>query len=265
MADTKTENEIIAVLFKLVGSLSHAIEQMESAIPKPVFIDTDSERKRWRFIDPSPQVFQVLMCVRIASALRASLILLINGCPTEIGVLLRTIDDFIGEIVFIDEVLPGGAGIVTTEHKQFLENYFFDNKRTADEMLADSINPSRKADFKKHRQKVQAAEARFTGGKDPFNAKKVVKTIDDAWSGVVHGSYQSVMEMYGGDSIEGAKFETSGTGARFTEYRHHIGLYIHRALNFFFKVAYNLGLGELAHDLRETRKHFEKSDVYTSR
>ena len=77
--------------------------------------------------------------------------------------------------------------------------------------------------------------------------------------GVVHGSYQSVMEMYGGESIERASFESGGTGARFSGYRHSIGLHIHNALNQVSKVAYNLGHTELAIHPREVRRKFEKS------
>jgi hypothetical protein len=265
MADPILENKIISILFNIIDLLNMSVGEFEKSIPKPVFLDADIERKRWRFEQGSPQVLQVLMCVRVASGLRACVVLLANGQMTEIGVLLRTIDDFLGEITFVDEIIEKGIENCTTEHKQFLEDYFFDNNRTTEEMLEDSVNPRRKVDFKKHRQKMQASEARFLGGDDPHHIKKVSKTIDDAWSGVVHGSYQSVMEMYGGDSIETAHFEAGGTGARFSDYRHHIGLHVHHALNQFFKVAYNLGHTELAHHLREMRRQFEDSPAYTAR
>ena len=265
MADADLENKIIAILFNIIRLLELSVAEFEKLIPKPVFLDADTERKRWRFEQGSPQILQVLMCVRVASGLRACVVLLANGQMTEIGVLLRTIDDFLAEITFMDEVTEKGIDNCTTEHKRFLEEYFFDNNRTTEEMLEDSVNPTRKVDFTKHRQKMQASEARLLGGDDPHHIKKTVKTIDDAWSGVVHGSYQSVMEMYGGESIETAHFEAGGTGARFSPYRHHIGLHVHHALNEFCKVAYNLGHNQLAHHLREMRREFEKSPAYTAR
>jgi hypothetical protein len=103
------------------------------------------------------------------------------------------------------------------------------------------------------------------GGDNPYRVKKIVKTLDDSWSGVVHGNYQSVMEMYGGDSLEDSRFRMEGMPTRRTVYRHFIGLLVHNALNEFSKVAFNLGLNELANELRELRKEFEKSPSYTSR
>lgn len=178
--------------------------------------------------------------------------------------LFRTIDDFLADIAFADEVIENGIESATVAQKEWLEGYFTDDKRTTEEMLADSVDPARRNNQLKRRQKVQASEARVFGGDDPHHVKKIVKTADDAWSGVVHGNYSSVMEMYGGDTLADACFHMEGT-VRFSEYRHHIGLYVHNALNQFFKVAYNLGHHELAHHLRELRRKFEESPAYTAR
>jgi len=72
------------------------------------------------------------------------------------------------------------------------------------------------------------------------------------------------MEMYGGGALDTAHFHTKGIPARFSEYRHYLGLQVHLALNMFFKVAYNLGHDQLAHHLREMRREFEKSPAYTA-
>jgi hypothetical protein len=70
--------------------------------------------------------------------------------------------------------------------------------------------------------------------------------------------------MYGGDTLETAHFATEGMPERFSEYRHFLGLLVHNALNQFCKVTYNLGLNEVAHQLRELRREFEKSLAYTT-
>jgi hypothetical protein len=191
--------------------------------------------------------------------------LLASGHTTEIGVLFRTIDDFLADIVFADEIIERGLANATVAQREWLEGYFVDEKRTTDEMLADSVDPARRANHLKRRQKVQASQARVIGGDNPFHVKKIVKTIDDAWSGVVHGNYQSVMEMYGGETLDDARFRMDGVPTRRTSYRHFIGLLVHNALNEFFKVAVNLGLNDLAHELRELRREFEKSPAYTDR
>lgn len=53
-------------------------------------------------------ILQVLLCVRIASALRACVVLLANGHMMEMDVLFRTIDDFLADITFADEIIEQG-------------------------------------------------------------------------------------------------------------------------------------------------------------
>lgn len=265
MANANLENHIVAILQGIIKSLSMAVRMMEEVIPKPQFIDGDTERKRWRFKEGSPQILQVLMCVRIASALRACVVLLANKQTTEMGVLFRTIDDYLADITFADEIIEKGIENVTSAQREWLDGYFVDDSRTTAEMLADSVAPAKKGDPLGRRKKVQASQARTFGGANPFDIKQKVATIDNAWSGVVHGNYNSVMEMYGGTSIEKSYFHTEGVPARFSQYRHFLGLLVHNSINQFFKVAYNLGLEELAHNLRELRREFEKSPAYTTK
>jgi hypothetical protein len=262
MADVKTENQIVTILYGIIKALSMSVGEMEQVIPKPVFLDSDPARKRWRFEEGSPEILQVLLCVRIASALRACVVLLANGHMMEMGVLFRTIDDFLADITFADEIIEQGIENATTVQKEWLEGYFIDDDRTTAELLADSVDPAKSNHNMKRRQKVQASEARVFGGDDPYHVKKLVKTIDDRWNGTVHGSYFSVMTMYGGPSIEEARFETEGMPTRFSEYRHFLGLLVHNALNQFFKVSINLGIPDLADHLRELRREFEKSPAY---
>jgi hypothetical protein len=59
--------------------------------------------------------------------------------------------------------------------------------------------------------------------------------------------------MRGGDSLEETVFHLEGLPVRFPEYRHHLGLCVHRTLNTFSKVAFNLGHDELAAKLRAAR------------
>jgi hypothetical protein len=90
--------------------------------------------------------------------------------------------------------------------------------------------------------------------------KENVAKIDDVFSGVVHGDYASAMEMVSGPEVT---FHMYGNPARFSGYRHHLGIYLHRSLNTFCKVAYNLHHEELSYYLREVRRTFEASPAYT--
>jgi len=260
MADLETENRIVQVLLGIIEMLSMSVAMMEQMIAKPTFLDAGTRSKRFRFEKPDALIFQVLMCVRIVSGLRAAAILLMNAHVTEVGVLFRTIDDLIAEINFVDELIEKGPENVTASQREFLDLYFVDDNRTTEDLLENR----RKINYNERRQKVQASEARVFGGEDPDRIKKIVRAVDDVWSGVVHGSYSSVMTMYGGDGPDDAHFHTRGMPVRFSEYRHHLGLYVHRALNTFFKVSHNFGHTKLAEQLRNLRREFEASAAYSA-
>jgi hypothetical protein len=202
VADRKTEEQIVAVLLGIIELLAQSVGIMEKMIEKPVFMDDGTSKRRFRFTNPDALVFQVLMCARISSGLRAAAILLMNAQTTEVGVLFRTIDDFIANINFADELIDKGPENVTVAQREFLETYFVDDKRTSEELLESR----KKINYNALRQKVQAAEARAFGDGNPDRTKKMVNAIDDVFSGVVHGGYSSVMEMYGGESLEKACF-----------------------------------------------------------
>jgi hypothetical protein len=265
MASPIAEAKIVDILFGIIQALSKSVEMMEQAIPKPVYLDAGTKRRRWRFTDGSPRILQVLKCARIASALRACVVLLASSQMIEMEVLFRTIDDFLADITFADEIIEKGIENATVDQRKWMEAYFIDNNRTTEEMLADSVDPTKRTFNLQWRQKVQASEARVFGGDDPHRVKKMVKTIDDAWSGAVHGDYTSVMTMYGGDTLDTAHFQTEGMPYRFAGHRHFLGMLVHNALNQFSKVAHNLGLNEIAGHLLEVRHEFEKSPAYTTR
>ena len=157
--------------------------------------------------------------------------------------MFRTIDDAVGDFFFVDEVID--TGNANAAQAKYLAEYFDDAK---------SVNDNER------RRKVQAAEARFLWKGNPSGSKQSVKTIDNTFSGIVHGSYSSIMDMYGGNP---ARFHAEGVPVRFIEYRVHLGIYVHRGLNVFFKVAYNLGLHNLAESIRDLRQTFEKNPAYT--
>lgn len=257
MADVNTEDKLFTIFVGAIELLCQAVTQMEALIEKPEFLDADTADKRFRFKSPDLLVFQVLMCVRIASGLRAASILLAQNHAIEVAVLFRTIDDFIADVDFADEVIERGGEAVTVSQKEFLDKYFLIDERSIEQRLESPAKVSRP------RQKIQAAEARMLGGENPDRIKKIARAVDDVFSGYVHGNYSSVMEMYGGTAYD-AHFHTRGIGFRFSVYRHHLGIYVHRALNTFFKVAHNLGHEELARHIIEFRRYFENSPAYTT-
>lgn len=260
MASLEAERKIVGVLVGLIEMLAISVSLMEQLIEKPKFLDGGTAHRRFRFEEPDALTYQVLMCVRIASGLRAAAILLMSDHVIEVEVLFRTIDDFIADINFVDEIIEKTLENVTTAQREFLDKYFVDEKLTTEDLL----ERRKKVNYNERRQKVQASEARVFGGENPDQVKKIARAVDDVFSGTVHGNYTSIMTMYGGDGPEDAHFHTRGIPVRFSEYRHHLGLYVHRALNAFFKVSHNFGHAELAEQLIKLRREFEKSPAFSA-
>jgi len=260
VADPISEEQFFTIVCGLIELLGMSVGVMERMIEKPQYLDSGTPNRRFRFVSPDERTFQVLMCVRVASALRAAAILLRNYQTTEVGMLFRPIDDFLADIMYVDEIVENGSAGVTVAQQQFLDRYFIDDKLNIEERMAHR----KKINYNERRQKVQASEARYLGGDNPDRTKKIVQVVDDVFSGVVHGDYLSTMETYGGDTLDETAFHVDGLPVRFPEYRHHLALYVHRALNAFSKVAFNLGQHELAAKLREARITFEKTPAYTN-
>jgi len=243
MKNNVPEDAILGILNGLITGLPMIVAQMEQVIQPPALLDAGTDKQRFRYENPDALTLEVLKCVRIASALRAAFTLLVNGHTIEVGVMFRTIDDACGDFFFVDEVIDTGKA--NAAQAKYLAEYFGDEK---------SINDNER------RRKVQAAEARYLGQGNPSDAKQTVKTIDNTFSGIIHGSYSAMMDMYGGKP---ARFHVEGMPVRSIEYRVHLGIYIHRALNVFCKVANNLGQHELAETIRDLRQIFEKNPSYT--
>jgi hypothetical protein len=225
--------------------LGEAIPVLEGAINRPTFIN-DGRRARFRYERPDERTIQLLMCVRIASGLRAACLLVSYGHIIEAGVILRTVDDFFGDIIFVEEAIAAGPNVVQA---QFLHNYFL-----------ETTDPGKRHVGRK--QKVQAAEGRMLST-DWDTVRGWSAQIDSVYDGIVHGDYSPTMDIYrGGDD---PCFEVRGvTGAPpVSTYRHALAQYVHRALNVFGILAIQVGRRDLSATLREARDTLECQPAYT--
>jgi hypothetical protein len=138
--------------------------------------------------------------------------------------------------------------------ERYVEQLFADKVPTSEELWQQ-----REAIQQVPRKKIRAAESRTLGriGGDPHTLAVISKNVDDVWSGFVHGSYTSTMELYKDDG-----FQVRGFPPRVPSYIGQLAIYIHRALNAFAHLALDLGLIDLADELVATRREFEASDDY---
>jgi len=238
------------VLEDCADLLGKSVELFTKAIPRPEY--TEVTAGYFRHKEPDERAFAVFRCVRIASGVRACLVLLRHGFIQEAGVLIRTIIEFLHDIDFAVD------GLVHKEHlegvKKRMAAFFKDDYRTVNELMKETSKAPTIP-----RKKIYAAIARLFGGSNPFRYRQISKVLEDAYSGYIHGNYRHVMELYEGHS---GQFQTAGVMSKVPEWLRYLALSVHPALDEFSTVASAFGMPKLEEALIEQRKILEQSEAY---
>jgi len=221
-----------------VDLLERAATALAAKLGVPLFI---SEHGKSHFVVPRKDSFtvQVLKAVRVVSGLRASATLLRDGFVQEAIVVFRTIDDFLKEIMFLEEAHVSGAPVAA--HLEFVEQFFAATAKTTQEMLADQG----KTQFVS-KGKIRASQTRFMHDVDP-NAEvdPTTNAVDKVLNGYVHGGYSSIMEMYDPDKRRFRMDGMPGT-PRLQPATEHLAIYTERGLSIFSIILRDAGILELA-------------------
>lgn len=230
--------------------LKNAVTIFTKVIPVPEYTETVAGHFRHR--EGDERIFVVLRCVRITSAVYSCLILLRHGFIQETGVLIRTIIEFTHDIDFVVD------GLVHKEHvlgvKERMKTFFEDDYHTENEWMKETSKA-----LTTPRKKIYAASARLFGGSNLFRDRQISKTLEDAYSGYVHGNYPHIMELYDGDHKQ---FQTTGIISRVPEWLELLAHSVHPVLNVFAAVAIAFGMPSLEKALIEHRKVLEESEIY---
>jgi hypothetical protein len=247
--------KLIPVFANCVNRLAIALQTIEDGLPKPVFVDV-SGQKQFRYEKHSVYHVAFLKGVRVVSGLNACLLLLSGGFVQEAMVLVRTLDDFLPEMLFILE--NAESGTLDDSQRKFIEDFFKEEFQNPNNPL---LNETRRETVPK--RKIWASMARQMGPYvNPTDLQKMFQVTNDALSGYVHGAYPHIMELYGGSP---PKFHLKGTNAtpRIRMCIGQIQVYTQRAITTFEGLAKSLGSKELYGYLHETRDYFEKETGYT--
>lgn len=248
------ENKI-QLMQDAIRLLETAVDAFSSKIGPPLFI-SENDKKRFQYLNPSPLHLQVLRAVRIVSGLNASICLLEKGYVQEIGVLLRTVDEFICDIEFLQEAYETGKP--TIDQQKFINEFFSKKFLTTKERIENPKKP-----YMLPRQKVYAAIGRLLGQfNNPSRTIVFSKIIDESLSGYVHGAYNQIMELYEGGKTERFQMQGMFNTPRIPVWQWEIACYTHRALNTFVDIAVNMNFPALKQKLLEKRREFEKSEAY---
>ena len=114
------------------------------------------------------------------------------GHTVECGVILRTIADYSGEIIFVGEGLLEKR--FTAKQKQFIEQHFSNLPMTPDELAA------REQEYYVGRKEMAKAHDRLMtkGGQPAKEMAKLSAYLNMGYDSLVHGAYSSAMELFAG-------------------------------------------------------------------
>lgn len=122
------------LLQSCVDMLENATDHFIECISKPIY---DSVPKpHYVFKNPDQKTYVVLRCVRITSGFNASLMLLKCGYTQEVGVLLRTILEFIHDIDFVFEEFTNKDRKETIQ--SVVKNYFSEGYKNTQQLLSET-------------------------------------------------------------------------------------------------------------------------------
>lgn len=167
------------------------IGHIENRLPKPELIKL-SGVDQWRFPELTVEHMCLLRGIRIISAFNAIHVLLTAGYVQEISVILRTVDEFHDDIVFLLENYPSDE--LSPQQQKFMQEMGKEQYHDINRPFATKTKREPPV-----RKKVRASVSRFL--------KPVVNTSDsqeisqlstDSLSGYLHGTYPHIMELYGG-------------------------------------------------------------------
>lgn len=239
-----------------VCELEVAVQELGSSFDKPTMVFR-GEGRVFRHDEKTDLLMSYLKSIRLVSSLNAVLLLLEQGYAQEVGVLFRCIQDFIEDILFL--CIPLGENGLSNDQKRFVEEFFQEEFDAPDNPFASTQKRDRVP-----RSNIQAGIARIKGQPtNPSDAKELYRTIQQAFSGYVHGAYPHIMNMYGGLP---PRYHTHGMPGtpRTSEFEEQMTNYIYRSIAAAEIVAKRVGNTSSIDRLSRLRKSFETATEWVN-
>jgi len=249
------------ILNSAVSLLENAMPIFHAKLGQPHFINEEG-RERFEYTEHTSLHFQFLKAVRIISGLNAIMCLLEKGYTQEIGVLTRTIYDFIDEIEYVREAHCTGKP--TAGQQKIIDDFFQSTLQTGEELMEKPDKQSRVT-----KREIIASMGRLARDFcNPDRMQKLNQATHSLYSRYVHGAYSTIMtlcegcgDLYG--NIK-ARFRLKGMldTPQIHSYRYMVAGLIHRSLNEFGFLALDFGFTDLKEKFINKRKEIEDKDIY---
>lgn len=202
------------------------------------------ESVRWEFREETPLALAVSKMVRMASGIRAAMLLADAGFVAECACLLRIVGDLGVEVVAVFEGEIRGER--TTAQQKFIDQFF---SRPA--MDSASISGPPKNNYVSREKLIKAhVKLAEVAGQDGEEIRHLIRQLNWGYDGYVHGSYSSAMELYHGGRHQFMLRGHEGEEQR-RLYRRAVSAKLVELLNTFRLVAMAQGDTALSGELRQ--------------
>lgn len=171
------------------------VDRFAARCVAPERVNSPAGGFRWEHSIKDAETLQVAKAVRIASGLRAAIVLADSGHTVECGVLLRTVSDFCSEIVYVGEGLAEKR--FTGDQERFIQQHFSALPQTPDELAA------REREYYVGRKDIAKAFERIItkAGASVSEFAKIHSFLNKGYDSYVHGAYPTAMELYTGRTM----------------------------------------------------------------
>jgi hypothetical protein len=168
--------------------------------PEYVTLPGDIPAFRYKEGEQHDLLMSLLKCLRSVSLLHGANMLLMYGFYQEVGILIRCIKESAEDVLFVSTPL-GVEGKPSEPQRAHVAEFFEETARSMADAMASEQKKARVP-----REKISAGVARIGGNPlNPSDGKKLHELLHKGYSGYVHGSYPSIMELYGALPDENGK------------------------------------------------------------
>jgi len=174
-----------------IAELTRLTRMIENEFDPPQWVVKDS-RKQWVYRSTGREYIVIQRLFRGISALNACRFLIPNCFVAEMGVLLRTINEFEEDIVFLLENYPEEQ---SEDQKTFIQENLKPMYRNRDIPFEGLESPA----MVPRKKVVAATRRRVASLSNPHDAQKLASITGDLFSAYVHGAFEANMDLYGFD------------------------------------------------------------------